>query len=179
MKLKDIMKEELIFKNIKITNDNLKDGKIPLMYKKVTVHGSFRCEYTKITSMENFPNKIERECLVENNTLLTSFEFGPMEFNSGYFYDNPVTSLTGIGKKYFRTVYDALYLPGSVKQNVLGILLINNLQFFAFDKVQIDDEDNEDLAHSQLILNDHLKSKDIMECREELVQAGLKEFAKL
>lgn len=61
-----------------------------------------------------------------------------------------------------------------IESNVLGLILIKNLEKFSF-------EDFKGEVHPvQNIINKHLKgSRDVLECQEELIENGYKQYAKL
>ena len=56
-----------------------------------------------------------------------------------------------------------------ITSHVLGLMLIEDLQFVEFDNKQL-----------QNIINKHLKEgRDVFECQNELMEAGLDEYAQL
>jgi hypothetical protein len=166
MKLSELIKEEKI-RMVLLKGENLVNNRIPIEFKGKTI------EY-------DFIINVEFDC--ENNLHLKSFEYGPEEVKYGYLYgNNQVTSLSGIGKKYFKTVHESLYLPNAICSNVLGICLIKELKFFAFDIAadgQVMQMHIEELVEVKDILDRHAQG-DILECQEELIEAGFKEYAKL
>ena len=65
----------------------------------------------------------------------------------------------------------------SVKQDVLGIILFDDLKTLDFNvgpKGRYPD-----LELTRDILRKHIGTKDILECKEELIENGLKDYAKL
>jgi hypothetical protein len=109
---------------------------------------------------------------------LTSLEDGPMEISNGFFYEcEKISSLEGIGKNYLTKVRGKLYLPDCIKSNILGLLKVKELQ-----GIHIDDENGspDEFLRAISIINNHLKSgRRLTKCREELIEAGLKDYAKL
>jgi hypothetical protein len=107
---------------------------------------------------------------------LSSLEGGPLVIG-GYvtFFNCPkITSLTGVGKKYFKQVGTEIYPSQYITNSILGTLTVKGLK-------QLNTRKSTDkLKQALMIVNQHLKGdKDVMECHEELTRAGLKEFAKL
>jgi hypothetical protein len=86
------------------------------------------------------------------------------------------TSFAGIGKILKRC--QNLYAPTTLASSCLGILLIPKIDRFGFNR-SIDATPIK-LQLLNKIINTHLGSdKDILECKTELIENGLKEFAKL
>ena len=73
-------------------------------------------------------------------------------------------------KKIFLIPVLFLFSCKNLKTHMLGILLIKDLKKISFsDNIEV-----------QNIINKHLDGdRDILECQEELITNGLKEFAKL
>lgn len=71
--------------------------------------------------------------------------------------------------KFITGINSIFYLPESLESNILGLLLIKKLDFCTGLKAPVMD-----------IMNRHLSSgKDVLECQEELIEKGFKEYAKL
>lgn len=67
-------------------------------------------------------------------------------------------------------------MPASIKSNILGIMLIKNLKNIEF-MFKTKTNEYEEIEN---IINRHLKSdRDILECQEELIDKGFKQYAKL
>jgi hypothetical protein len=81
-----------------------------------------------------------------------------------------LTSLEGIGVRYLKQIGGKLDLPNCpIKSNVLGLLKIKDLK-----KVEMDNKIVEE------IINRNLNSgRRLSKCKQELIEAGLQEFAKL
>ena len=113
-----------------------------------------------INTLEDFPERIEKDCNINNNKL---------------------TNLKNIHKhiKYIGGRLDISENP--IKSHILGILKIEGLQdVSAFREFHTPKE----LMHSPLviavaIINKHLKDRDILACQQELIDAGYEEFAQL
>jgi hypothetical protein len=186
MKLSELIKEEKI-RMVLLKGENLVNNRIPIEFKGKTIEYDFIINVAFdskqfLATLENSPKIVKVKFDCENNLHLKSFEYGPEEVKYGYLYgNNQVTSLSGIGKKYFKTVHESLYLPNAICSNVLGICLIKELKFFAFDIAadgQVMQMHIEELVEVKDILDRHAQG-DILECQEELIEAGFKEYAKL
>ena len=103
-----------------------------------------------------------------SNLYLTSLEGAPSSVGGSFScYSNRLTSLHNIHKqiKYIGSFADLSYNP--ITSHVLGLLLIDGLK----------DVDNKKVER---IINIHLKNgRDIFACQEELIEAGLEEYAQL
>lgn len=182
MKLKELLSEEYI-PLIDVKASDIVDGKFPESFKNIPKCDVFNCEGTVIgdellTSLEYSPVRIDHNYNVENHKNLTSLEFAPNYIgNNAFFYGNDkVTSLKGIGRSYLKHIGNAIYLPGNVRSNVLGIMLIHGLK-----KMPIETNlDNEDWLEVISIIRKSIRSNnDMLECQEELISKGFKEYAKL
>ncbi len=108
----------------------------------------FNCEHTNLTSLEGVPPSISGSIFANNNKL---------------------TSLHNIHKQIKRLVGYANFFSNPIKSHVLGVLLIDRLQYIWMDNFKV-----------QTIINKHLKGdRDIFACQEELIEAGFEEFAQL
>lgn len=113
------------------------------------VGGDFKCSYSNLTSIEYAPKYVGNHCYLDYTD---------------------ITDLKGIGKLWLKEIRGELRLTGTrIMSNVLGLLLIKGLEDIVIHK----DFD------WFVIVNKHFESdKDILECREELIAKGLKDYAK-
>lgn len=93
--------------------------------------------------------------------------------------------------KYWNKIDGHFYLPITTKSSVLGLLLIKGLNRISMEtggtaswKIKDPEQlkQKERVAKVIEILNAHLddgKGDKLMDCQEELIKAGLKEYAKL
>ena len=92
-------------------------------------------------------------------------------------------NLSGIGKHCFKSINTTLYIRQCISSHVLGIMLIKNLQNVEVRNVGSwsNEWTNRDLNEAVKIINVHLESPErcIMSCKQDLMNAGLKEYAKL
>lgn len=135
--------------------------------KKVGTY--YYCSNNKLTSLEGAPETITRDFFCHHNAL-TSLNGAPkyikfsLDANS-----NALTSLEGIHKQIKSIGSGAYFEKNPIKSHVLGLLLIEDLKFVEFDNKPL-----------QNIINKYLKNgKDVFECQNELMDAGLEDFAQL
>ena len=105
----------------------------------------------------------------ESNPYLTSIQHAPEKVTTFSIDDCNLSSLSGIGRKYLKEC-EFLYIRNNpFKSSLLGIMLVKELPRIYFDNKEVQD-----------IFNRHLKGdKDILDCQEELITKGFKEYAKL
>jgi len=177
MKLIDLPEQQIVI-----------EGDVKIPYKTTTlvgyrhqgkpiaqgkVLGDFSCSSTKISSLEGGPNWVggDFDCW---NTNITSLEQGPSYVGRVFDCRNTkITSLHNIHKEIKHIGY-ALIMPDIVKSHVLGVMLIKELQKIEFYYKNTEQKQVEN------IINKHLAGyRDIHLAQEELIEAGLSEFAKL
>lgn len=169
MKVKDLFEDQKIIEgNVRLPTETTK-----LNYKDTVVKGYFHCRYTNITSLEGAPKKVgdDFDCV---NTNITSLKGAPEyvggNFNCAY---NNISSLHNI-HNIIKYIGGRLILPETARSNVLGVVLIKGLQLIGFYNP------SKKQHQVESIINKHLKGdRDIHACQEELLEAGLTEFAKL
>jgi hypothetical protein len=198
MKLKELFENTIpVYKgNIRVPEDWKDLSGLPELYPGYTagciLEGTFDCsDCTLLTSLEGAPSSatnfncsgctslISLKVSLENThnfwchgcSSLTSLEGAP--FKTYNFLGSGCTSLRsleGIGKDYLKEVNDVFSISNTgIKSNILGLLKVRNLKAISIT----DDKKLEE------IINRHLETKDIIECQEELIENGYKEFAKL
>ena len=115
-----------------------------------TVGGGFNCSYNKLKSLVGCPQTVGGG------------------FNCSY---NQLTSLSKIDL-YIHEIYgEANFMNNPIKSNVLGLLKIRGLKKVEFDDFKLEKIINKYLPNAS--------TKDIDDCKLELIEAGLEEFAKL
>ena len=141
--------------------------------------GYIHCSNCSLTSLKGMPRHVGRDVNVVKNDL-KSLEFCPNKIDGDfYFNSNKLTSLQGI-HKLFKDGYiqGEIQLTGNpIKSHLLGLLLIPRLTtVFADDAPKSLPE----LVAAIDIINRHLEGKrDIIDCQQELIAAGLKAYAQL
>lgn len=135
------------------------------------VGGNFVCDSSKIISLEGAP-KIVKGSFNCNRTRIISLNHAPLIVGEARFAYNQITSLEGIGRKYFKECTDGLLVSFNcpIKSNILGLLLVKRL----VDFYNTLDDEIADMIHKHLRGN-----KDVLEFQEELIEKGFKELAKL
>ena len=141
------------------------------------VHFTQVGEYTFTTfkqgaSLIGSPKKVEK-FTIKTGTV-NSFEGIPEEAEMMNLSQwNNLTSLKGINN-HIKSC-ERMIIPIGIKSNILGLLYIKDLEIVSppFGK-------GEELINALIILHKHLKGdNDVLECQEELISAGYKEYAKL
>jgi len=137
------------------------------------VGGDFGCSDTNITSLEGAPSYVGGyfNCW---NTKITSLEGGPSYVGGKLDCSGTnITSLHNIHKE-IKHIGNRLLLPDTIKSHILGVMFIKGLL-----EIRIHGGNIEQVQAEQII-NKHLKGdRNIHLAQEELLEAGLKEFAKL
>jgi hypothetical protein len=172
MKLTEQEERNLVSYNF----DNVHNGCINVSFKNLTslegapkeVGGNFFCSFNQLTSLKDAPSKVggSFSCLYNQ---LTSLEGAPEEINGAFnCHDNKLTSLKDIHKQIKKI--DGIFFANTnpIKSHILGLLLIKGIT-----KVKLDNKEVED------IINKYLGIGDIFSAQEELIDAGLEEYAKL
>lgn len=113
---------------------------------------------------------------------LYSFDGIPKRINGRLDINNApgMTSLHDI-ENHFEYINERLILPNSIKSDILGVLKIKGLQGISFrDEFSVTEDKVLSIHKVEKIVNKHLsKDKDIVECQEELIDNGFKDFANL
>ena len=134
------------------------------------VDGNFYCNYDQLMSLEGAPSHVGGNfCCYDNQ--LTSLEGSPSHVDGNFDCSyNRLTSLEGIHQQ-IKTIAGAFYAPENpIKSHVLGLMLINEITKIELDNKQVEE-----------ILNRHLGKgrAGMLMAQEELIEAGLEEFAQL
>jgi Leucine-rich repeat (LRR) protein len=154
-----------------------------------SVGGDFYCSSNQLTSLTGAPTSVTGYFYCFGNQL-TSLTGAPTTVTGGFnCYNNQLTSLTGapttVGghfdcssnqltslkdiHKQIKSIGETLYLSGNpIKTHVLGLLKIKRLKSVELDNKEV-----------EKILNKYLPEGDLLDCQEELIEAGLDEFAQL
>ena len=90
-------------------------------------------------------------------------------------------SLKGISKKCFLQVDGKLTVQSSIEHSILSVLLIKKINCLEVRSISIDQPELIKMAiDASMIVSKHLQGeRDILDCQEELITVGLKEYAKL
>jgi len=134
------------------------------------VGGHFDCSNNELASLEGAPSHVSGNFYCSVNEL-TSLEGAPSRVG-GHFYcsDNELTSFKDVHKYIAEIQGDFFGTENPIRSHVLGLLLIKGLQWVQLDNKQVEE-----------ILNRHLGKgrAGMLMAQEELIEAGLEEFAQL
>jgi hypothetical protein len=160
--------------NLKTKEFELLDFKMP----KINIFGgSLAVLFNNIEDRNTdwLPNKITKRLKIISLFNLTDLiQNLPEEVGTSLALDLPIESLKGIGDRIKKC--EMMIIPSSVKSSVLSLLKIKNLEFVGYNDANV----NVDFIEAMKIINEHLNgSRRINKCKEELIEAGYKEYAKL
>jgi len=137
------------------------------------VLGNFSCSSTRISSLEGGPSYVGRDFYC-SQTKIKSLEGGPSYVGGELLcWNTKIASLHNIHKQ-IKHIGRRLFISNTVKSHILGVMFIKGL-----DKIQIN---NGNIEQKQVenIINKHLAGdRNVHDAQEELIEAGLKEYAKL
>jgi hypothetical protein len=112
------------------------------------------------------------------NVKLSSYDGFPKTITRLYLGNTGVNSITELAKNVNRL--NTLILVGDTEfSGLLSALKIPGLTHFSFEGTRDSSKLSEKLQKAVEIVHRHLQTKDIAECMDELIEAGLKEYAKL
>jgi len=181
MKLIDLFEQQQIIKgNVRIpvhipTLVRYKHKGIPIVGAKVL--GNFDCHYTKIESLEGGPSWVggDFDC---SYTSIESLEGGPSwvgkDFDCHY---TEIPSLHNVHKQ-IEFIGGILHLP-VIDSHILGVMFIKGLKEISISEIVYTDR-NSKVIQVIKIINKHLGGdRNIHDAQEQLIEAGLAEFAKL
>ena len=161
------------------------NGKMVEDFTGQTIEGNFFCNDARLTTLEGCPEIVTKNFNCADNPL-TSLEFAPMIVKGDAVMSGlQLVTLKGIGTKFLKEIHGDLNIRGkhiprflSVVLNVKhlgGIDLIGKQDMF--DRREVSTTEAR-LRQAQNIINNHLSGdRNLMDCHEELIQAGLKEYA--
>ena len=134
------------------------------------VDGSFRCYRNRLTSLRGAPSHVGSYFNCTNNQL-TSLEGAPSSVDGNFYCAiNKLTSLKDV-YKHVTEIKGVFYAnENPINSHVLGLLLIKGVTEVRLDNEQVEE-----------ILNRHLGKgrAGMLMAQEELIEAGLEEFAQL
>ena len=151
-----------------------------LKYAPKKIGGIFDCSYNKnLTSLEGCPQEGVTNFLCQKCNL-TSLNGAPKKIGGDFSCHGnlKITSLAGI-HKIIEEIGGCLNVPDCVESNILGVLKIRNLQRFNF-LIASGYERRKMLISN--IINKYLPNpspSDIIDCQNELIDAGYEEYAEL
>ena len=145
---------------------DLKLARLPVKFGEVE-YFYFYCSDNKLTSLEGAPSRVHKSFLCNHN-LLTSLEGAPSQVRFFYCNHNQLTSLVGI-HKIIKSCIGIDLSSNPIKEGGLGLLLIKGLDAINVDKPAFD------------IIAKYLGKgkRGMIDCQQELIKAGYKDFARL
>ena len=190
MKLIQLLREEIeddrtISGELNIMNDGAFKGQ--LFNQIDLVKGDlFVFNVSIITDLSGFPEKATGEVAIRQCHNLQTLEGSLMSVGEFVLFDLPkLTSLSGIGRKFithFSEQDAGIWLSTHITSSILGIMVIKGGCLTSIvgngSGVEIVPKD---LKECCKIVTSHLQKHepDMLECKEELMNNGLREFAKL
>ena len=167
-----------------------------MLDKRIPKHiGKLEADAVDLTSLQGGPERVLTIFNVKDNNLrdlkggpthvgtyfcrnngLTSLEGAPEFCGTFNCADNDITSLAGIGSKYLQRCNDLVLTHNPIKGRILGTLKIKDLRSLSFD-VGLPQE----AVKAFVILLPYLikTERDILDAQEELLDAGLDDYARL
>ncbi|MGI0076579.1 MAG: hypothetical protein ACREAU_04130 [Nitrosopumilaceae archaeon] len=150
-------------------------GEFPFQFGEV---GSFDASLNELTSLKGAPHTVRGFFNVHNNKL-SSLEYAPKVVGDSFACHGNSHMLFHNAHKYIKDLHigGTLFIGSEIVSHILGIMRIGSmgeLKVFDFGI-------NKNLDHAVKIINTHLGSgrRNIHDCQEELIEAGLGEYAKL
>ena len=134
------------------------------------VNGNFDCFDNELTSLKGAPSHVGGNFYCSNNEL-TSLEGAPSHVGGSFYCSsNKLTSLKDVHKHIAEIKGEFYASDNPIKSHVLGLLLIKGVTEVRLDNEQVKE-----------ILNMHLGKgrAGMLMAQEELIEAGLEEFAQL
>ena len=196
MKLRHLLEDETGKRQIVVKRKEAADGKLPYYvdndkladYDQVTatflnlttLEGcpesfvEFNVGNNQITSLVGGPKFISAEMIVSANHL-TDLIGAPLICNRDFDCQfNKITHLKGIGKDYLKECGEIIISDEYITGNILGLLLIKNFKHFT----GVSDQEQGWLRISRQYWNG-TRDNDVLECKEELMNKGYREYARL
>lgn len=153
-----------------VVEDLTPDGRLKQQYLDVVRY--FDCALTELTSLVGVPVKVGSNFYCNGSSII-SLTGAPMIVQKDvYCQHTKITSLQGIGKDYLQEIGRTLFLSDctNLKSQLLGIMRVKKLKQIIFNS----NKEVED------IFNRHLEGdRNLLDCKEELMNKGFKEFARL
>lgn len=134
------------------------------------VGAHFDCGRNQLTSLEGAPRHVGDDFYCYHNQL-TSLQGAPRHVGGSFYCpNNKLTSLKGVHKQIAEIQGRFACTQNPIESHVLGLLLIKGITEIHLDHKQVRE-----------ILNRHLGKgrAGMLQAQEELIEAGLEEFARL
>lgn len=150
-----------------------------MKYKFNLVRGDFNVQQQNLTTFENFPFDVKGDIEAWGNHFTSLEGITP---HIGGVLDiclcNGLKSFKNIGKMVKKC--KSIIVPAALESNILSVLLIPNLERIHHEDNEVTEREIPELAKALQIMQHQLNGdRDVMDGQEELIQAGLREFARL
>lgn len=146
------------------------------------VKGDFVAAGIGLNRFNGSPTLVTGGCNFNNNTAIKSLEYiTPIIHGSLRIQRIGVTSLHDI-HKHIKSIGRFLAIDETIESNILGVILIKNL--VAIELIKSAWPNTKlckavDIVNSYLENNKTEETRDLLQCQEEMIEAGLTEYAKL
>lgn len=163
------------------------NNKLRTLYGGPTEVGShYLCDRNSLLSLEGAPSEIGGRFDCSENRLKSLEHLPPtIKTDLDISHNNSIKSLHNI-HRIVKFIGGNITIPTTVRSNILGLVKISGLKDIQFASASQryrgppkDLEGIENLIHATTIVSQYLKSKDIHACQEKMLEAGLKEYARL
>lgn len=147
--------------------------KIPVQFHHAI--GPFSVRDNKLTSLKGCPEYVGGTFICDRNPL-KSLEYAPIHVVGGFsVVGTPLKSFHNI-HKYIKYIGATLRFGAEIKSHFLGVMFIRGLKSISGDGIGLDSKQKQAID----IINKHLADKrNPHDVQEELIEAGLSEYAKL
>lgn len=135
-------------------------------------YGGFYCFSNQLKSLKGGPEKVTGtfDCC-ENQ--IDSLEGAPSYIGADFYcIDNKLTNLHNIHKIIKHVGGEMNFCNNPITSHVLGLLLIEGVTYVNLGS-------GRPKGMVEKIINKHLAERDVFACQEELIEAGLDDFAQL
>jgi hypothetical protein len=140
------------------------------------VSGNFKVFHNQLKSLKYGPEYVEEEYDCSDNYIESLKDSGIMNCTRFNCVTNAIKSLEGIGKYYLKECLIIDMAGNPVERNILGLVNVKHLTKISYASPY----STESHTGAFNIARKHINGdRDILEFQEELIQAGLKEYAKL
>lgn len=168
----------------RLSHLNVKIDRLPDGIRFNSAGDSFAIGDNDLVTLEGCPRFVKGDFYAGNNQL-TSLEYAPENIDGrAHFTNNPINSLHNI-HKHMKTINGSIKFADlqsgtcPIKSHVLGLLLIRGLR----RAVLSTGFENEKLKVVEDIINKYLPNDkgraSLIDCQNELIEAGFEEFAQL
>jgi hypothetical protein len=154
-----------------------------------SVDGHFRCICCNLTSLKGGPKRVGGNYSCYQNNVLTSLEGAPEEVGGNFncHYCMNLESLKGMEHSIIKKNFDISvclnlkslnYLPKQINGELLMPDVLNVRNYLIIFKTKGITKIQDSNLEIETIINKYLPTKDVIGCQDELIEAGLEEYAR-